>query len=108
MAGVHKLFSTMAQANQTFDAWHKRVYELAKAVDWTDYDHKKVAMDLIVMQTSSGRLRQKVLQDSPTYEELLNMDISQEQAKKKAEILPDGEGEPRNRSPGQYRRSFGG
>ena len=38
----------------------------------------------------------------------MKMDISQEQAKKKAEILPDGEGEPRNRSPGQYRRSFGG
>ena len=44
-AGVHKLFSTMAQANQMFDTWHKRVYELAKAVDWTDYDHKNVAME---------------------------------------------------------------
>ena len=35
-AAVHKLFSNMPQANQTFDAWHKKVYEFAKTVDWTD------------------------------------------------------------------------
>ena len=26
-AAVHKLFCSMVQANQTFDAWHKKVYE---------------------------------------------------------------------------------
>ena len=29
---VHKLFSTMAQANKTFDAWHKKFYRFAKNV----------------------------------------------------------------------------
>ena len=92
-AAVHKLFSSMAQANQTFDAWHKKVYEFAKTVDWTDYNHDKAAVDAIVMQTSSGKLRQRVLQDNPSYEELVKMGISQEQAKKKAETLPDREGD---------------
>ena len=46
-----------------------------------------------MMQTSSGKLRQRALQDDPSYEELVKMGISQEQAKKKAETLPDGEGD---------------
>ena len=64
-------------------------------VDCTDYNHKKAAVDEIVMQlqTSSGKLRQKAIQDNPTYEELVKMGISQEQAKKKTETLPDGEGD---------------
>ena len=55
-AAVHKLFSSMAQANQTFDTWHKKVYEFAKTVNWTDYNHEKAAVDTIVMQTSRGKL----------------------------------------------------
>ena len=82
---VHKLFSSMAQANQTFDAWHKKVYKFAKMVNWTNYNHEKATLDAIVMQTSSGKLRQKVIQDNPSYKELVKMGISQEQAKKKAD-----------------------
>ena len=69
------------------------MYSFAKTVDWTGYDHDKAAVDAIVMQTSSGKLRQKAIQDNPTYEELVKMGISQEQAEKKADTLPDGEGD---------------
>ena len=48
-------------------------------------------MDAIVMQTRSTKLQQKAIQDNPSYEELVRLGISQEQAKKKADFLPDGE-----------------
>ena len=44
------------------------------------------------MQTSSGILKQKAIQDKTDYETLIKTGISLEQAKKKAESLPDGEG----------------
>ena len=43
------------------------------------------------MQTRSVKFQQKAIQDSPSYEELVKMGISQEQAKMKADSLPDGE-----------------
>ena len=64
-AAMHKLFSSMVQANQTFDVCHK-VYEFAKTVDWTNFNQEKATVDAIVMQTSSGKLRQKAIQDNPT------------------------------------------
>ena len=53
-------------------------------MDWTDYNHERVLVDGIMMQTSSGKLRWKALQENPGYEMLTKMDISLEQAKKKA------------------------
>ena len=40
-----------------------------------------------------GKLQQKAIQDNPNYEELVKMGISQEQARKKSDFLPDGESE---------------
>ena len=54
-------------------------------MDWTDYNHERVLVDGIMMQTSSGKLRRKALQDNPGYETLTKMGISLEQAKGKAE-----------------------
>ena len=54
-------------------------------MDWTDYNHERVLVDGIMMQTSSGKLRRKALQDNPGYETLTKMGMSLEQAKKKAE-----------------------
>ena len=48
-------------------------------------------MDAIVMQMKSTKLQQKAIQDNPSYGELVKLGISQEQAKKKADTLPDGE-----------------
>ena len=90
-AAVFKLFTGMPQGQKTFDAWHKKVYEAAKQVDWDGYNAEMAAVDAIVMQTRSVKLQQKAIQDSPSYEELVKMGISQEQAKMKADSLPDGE-----------------
>ena len=51
----------------------------------------------IVMQTSSTKLQQRAIQENPNYEDLVHLGISQEQAKKKATKLPDGENEVLNR-----------
>ena len=51
----------------------------------------------IVMQTSSAKLQQRAIQENPTYDEIVNLGISQEQARKKSAKLPDGESESVNR-----------
>ena len=92
-AAVFKLFTGMAQGERTFDLWHKKVYQAAKQVDWDGYNVETAAVDAIVMQTKSTKLQQKAIQNNPTYEELVKLGISQEQAKRKADSLPDGESE---------------
>ena len=69
------------------------VYKAATLIDWTGYSADKAAVDVIIMQTSSLKLQQRAIQENPNYEDLVNLGISQEQAKKKAMILPDGESE---------------
>ena len=63
----------------------------AKLIDWTGYGAEQAAVDAIFMQTSSVKLQQRAIQDNPTYDQLVNLGFSQEQAKKKADGLPDGE-----------------
>ena len=103
-AAVFKLFTGMAQGGRTFDLWHKKVYEAAKQVDWDGYNAETAAVDAIVMQTKSTKLQQKAIQDNPTYEELVKLGISQEQAKRKADALPDGESETTRALQSEVRR----
>ena len=81
----------MPQGRKTFDSWHKKVYEAAEQVDWDGYNAERAAVDAIVMQTRSTKLQQKAIQDNPSFEELVKMGISEEQAKMKADSLSDGE-----------------
>ena len=90
-SAVFKLFNGHAQGKQSFDSWHREVSKAAKLIDWTGYGAEQAAVDAIVMQTSSVKLQQRAIQDNPTYDQLVNLGISQEQAKKKADGLPDGE-----------------
>ena len=90
-SAVFKLFNGHAQGKQSFDSWHREVAKAAKLIDWTGYGAEQAAVDAIVMQTSSVKLQQRAIQDNPTYDQLVNLGISQEQAKKKADGLPDGE-----------------
>ena len=94
----------MAQGGRTFDLWHKRVYEAAKQVDWEGYNAETAAVDAIIMQTKSVKLHQKAIQDIPSYDELVKLGISQEQAKKKADALPDGESETAKTLQSEVRR----
>ncbi len=89
--GVYRLFTALPQEKQTFDAWHKKILESAKRVEWDNYDYEKTAVDAILIQTSSTKLRQKALQENPTLNQLVDMGMGQEQAQRKAQSMPDPE-----------------
>ena len=92
-AAVFKLFNGHSQGSESFESWHTKVYKAAKLIDWTGYDAETAAVDAIICQTSSAKLQQKALQENPKYLELVDLGISQEQAKKKATKLPEGDSE---------------
>ena len=92
-SAVFKLFNGHAQGSQSFESWHMEVFKAAKLIDWTGYDAKTAAVDAIITQTSSSKLQQKAIQENPSYAELVDLGISQEQARKKSTKLPDGESE---------------
>ena len=54
-------------------------------------------MDALTCQTFSSRLQQKALKENLAYLELVDLGISQEQTKKKATNLPEGDKETVNR-----------
>ena len=88
-SAVFKLFNGHSQGNQSFESWHTDVYKAAKLIDWEGYNAETAAVDAIICQTSSAKLQQKALQENPSYLELVDIGISQEQAKKKANKLPE-------------------
>ena len=89
-SAVFKLFNGHSQGGQSFESWHMEVHKAAKLIDWTGYNAETAAVDAIITQTSSAKLQQRALQENPSYQELVDLGISQEQAKKKATKLPDG------------------
>ena len=90
-SAVFKLFNGYAQGQQAFDTWYRGVYKASKLIDWEGYDAERACVDAITMQTSSDKLRQKIIQENPSYSDLVNMGISMEQAKKKSNKMPEGE-----------------
>ena len=96
-SAVFKLFNTHSQGSQSFDSWHKEIRKAAQLIDWTDYNADKATVDAIVMQTSSSKLQQRAIQENPSYDEVVNLGITQEQARKKASKLPDGDSKTVNR-----------
>ena len=92
-SAVFKLFNGHSQGNQSFESWHREILKASKLIDWIGYNAETAAVDAIITQTSSNKLQQKAIQENPTYAELVDLGISQEQARKKAIKLPDGESE---------------
>ena len=91
-AAMYKLFTGHPQGNQTFEAWHRTILETARRIDLAGYGSEKAAVDAVLIQTSSRRLRQKALQVDPDWDQLVDMARSQEQAQRKAQEMP-GTGE---------------
>ena len=85
-AAVFKLFTRMNQGGKTFESWYKEVYEAAKRIDWTGYGAETATVDALIMQTSSHKLQQKAIQENPKYNEMVDLGISMEQAKKKLRV----------------------
>ena len=69
----------------------------ALLIDWMDYNTDSTTVDTIVTRTASTKLQQRAIQENSTYDEIVNLGISQEQAKKKAAKMPDVENESVNR-----------
>ena len=95
-SAVFKL-NTHSQGSQLFDLWYKEIRKAAQLIDWTDYNADEATVDAIVMQTYSNKLQQRAIQENPSYDEIVNLGITQEQAKKKASKLLHGESEAVNR-----------
>ena len=117
-SAVFKLFNTHSQGSQSFHLWHKEVRKAALLIYWTGYNANSATVDAIVTQTTSTKLPQRAIQENPTYDEIVNLGISQEQAKKKAAKMPDGENEavnrvqsehykPKSKQPKQSKTSYG-
>ena len=51
-------------------------------MDWDNYNFEKAAVDAILIQTSSTKLRQKALQDNPSWDQLMDMGMGQEQGQR--------------------------
>merc|ERR1712237_191698 len=92
-AAVYRLFTALPQGKQTFNVWHRKILESARRVDWENYGFEKAAVDAVLIQTSSTKLRQKALQDNLDWNQLVDMGMGQEQAQKKVQAMPDRERE---------------
>ena len=67
------LLSNFPQGSKSFEKWSQQVSEAAKMVDYANYDWKQAAVDAMILQTSSSKLREKALQENVNYENLLKI-----------------------------------
>ena len=87
------LLSNFPQGNKSFEKWSQQVSEAAQLVDYANYDWKQAAVDAIILQTSSSKLREKALQENVNYENLLKIGIAKEQSEKGAALLEQASGQ---------------
>ena len=67
------------QGTKSFERWSKEINNAAILVNYDNYDWKQAAVDAIPLQTLNRKLRQRVLQDDVSYEDLLKLGIPKEQ-----------------------------
>ena len=89
------LLSNFPQGDKSFEKWSQQVSEAAKLIDYANYDWKQAAVDAMILQTSSSKLREKALQENINYECLLKIGIAKEQSEKGAAMLEQASGQNR-------------
>ena len=72
------LLSNFPQGNKSFEKWSQQVSEAAQLVDYANYNWKQAAVDAMILQTSSSKLREKALQENVNYENLLKIGIAKQ------------------------------
>jgi len=87
------LLSNFPQGNKSFEKWSQQVSEAAQLVDYANYNWKQAAVDAMILQTSSSKLREKALQENVNYENLLKIGIAKEQSEKGAALLEQASGQ---------------
>ena len=86
------LLSNYPQGTKSFEKWSQEISEAAKLIDYDNYDWKQAAVDAMLLQTTSLKLREKALSENVTYDELLKIGITKEQSEKGAALLEQASG----------------
>ena len=58
-------------------------------IDYNNYDWRQAAVDAMIHQTSSSKLREKALQENISYDGLLKIGIAKEQSDKGCSYVGD-------------------
>ena len=92
------LLSNHPQGTKSFEKWSREVSDSAKLIDFMGYDWKQAAVDAMILQTTSSKLREKALSENASYEELLKLGITKEQSEKGGALLEQASGNSSSRN----------
>ena len=87
------LLANNPQGTKTFEKWSREITEVAKMIDYQDYDWKQAAVDAMILQTTNAKLRERALQENITFDKLMNMGIVKEQSSIGAGLLEKASGQ---------------
>ena len=88
------LLSNFPQGSKSFEKWLHEVSDAAKLIDYENYNWKQVAVDAILLQTSSKKLRERAIQENVDFvDKLLKIGIAKEQSEKEAALLEHASGQ---------------
>ena len=87
------LLANYPQGTKSFERWSKEISNVAKLINYENYDWKQADVDAILLQTSNPKLWERALQDNVSYEDLFKLGISKEQSKKGAALLEKASGQ---------------
>ena len=79
-----KLFTDMPQEEEPFAGWWATVKEQADKCDFIGYNAKQSARDAILFQTSSTKLRKRILAEDLDLDDVVRMGLAMEQSNRKA------------------------
>ena len=83
----HTLFTKMPQGDKPFAMWWSEVKEQSEKCTFDGYDSKMACRDAIVYQTSSKKLRKRVLNEDLDLEATVKLGLMEEQSEMKAESM---------------------
>ena len=81
------LLSRFSQGSTSFEKWSVEISNVAKLIDYKDYDLQTAVADAIALQTSNQKLHEKNLNDNLSYDEMMVVGVSKEQSEKVAFLL---------------------
>ena len=81
------LLSNHPQGTKSFEKWSQEITDIAKLIDYENYNWQQAAVDAVILQTSNAKLRERALQENVSYDEFLRMGIVKEQSAKGAALL---------------------
>ena len=86
------LLANYPQGSKSFEKWSQEVANAAQLISYEHYDWKQAAVDAILLQTSSPKLRERALQENTSYDDLMRMGVTKEQSASGAALLDQASG----------------